>query len=53
MSAIPSPALQHAIALSLGASVVRSDDLIDRVMEHGFQYRGYVSNAVAKACGAE
>ncbi|HEL7673020.1 TPA: hypothetical protein UL936_001997 [Stenotrophomonas maltophilia] len=53
MSAIPSPALQHAIALSLGASVVRSDDLIDRVMEHGFHYRGYVSNAVAKAvrCG--
>lgn len=53
MSAIPSPALQHAIALSLGGSVVRSDDLIARVMEHGFQYRGYVSNAVAKAvrCG--
>lgn len=53
MSAIPSPALQHAIALSLGGSVVRSEDLIDRVMEHGFQYRGYVSNAVAKAvrCG--
>lgn len=53
MSDIPSVALQHAIALSLGASVVRSADLIDRVMEHGFQYRGYVANAVAKAvrCG--
>ncbi len=53
MSAIPSIALQQAIALSLGASVVRSADLIDRVMEHGFQYRGYVANAVAKAvkCG--
>ncbi|WP_049458703.1 hypothetical protein, partial [Stenotrophomonas maltophilia] len=53
MSAIPSVAMQHAIALSLGASVVRSADLIDRVMEHGFHYRGYVSNAVAKAvrCG--
>ena len=33
MSAIPSVAMQHAIALSLGASVVRSADLIDRVME--------------------
>jgi len=34
MSAIPSVAMQHAIALSLGTSVVRSADLIDRVMEH-------------------
>lgn len=53
MSDVPSVALQHAITLSLGSSVVRLADLIDRVMEHGFQYRGYVSSAVAKAvrCG--
>ncbi|HIE4342226.1 hypothetical protein I5U90_07910 [Stenotrophomonas maltophilia] len=53
MSAIPSIVLQHAIALSLGGSVVRSADLIERVMEHGFRSRWHVSNAVsaALACG--
>ncbi|MGH3799314.1 MAG: hypothetical protein ACREPD_12985 [Stenotrophomonas sp.] len=53
MTDIPSITLQHAIAASLGSAIVGYSELADRIMAHGFQYRGYVTNAIGMAlrCG--
>lgn len=49
----PSVRLQAAFASVLGTSILDSRTLIDGVMAHGFEYRGYVQHALTKAvqCG--
>lgn len=53
MSTVPGLAMQYAIATSLGTDVVSSTLLIDRIMAHGYHYRGHVYRAVSIAlrCG--
>ncbi|HEL7749120.1 TPA: hypothetical protein UL761_000640 [Stenotrophomonas maltophilia] len=49
----PSIRLQAAFAAVLGTSTLESRELIDGVMDHGFEYRGYVQHALTNAlnCG--
>jgi hypothetical protein len=49
----PSIRLQAAFATVLGTSILESRDLIERVMDQGFEYRGYVQHGLTNAvqCG--
>lgn len=45
----PSIRLQAAFAAVLGTSTLESRELIDGVMAHGFEYRGYVQHGLTNA----